>query len=310
MELHQLRYFVAVAEQGSFTRAAERCFVSQPSLSQQVINLEKELGQPLIERLGRMIRLTDAGKSFYERAVRILGAVDEARECVQHETGWKEGELAVGGILTVVPYLLPDLVRAFRRRFSEAQVTVRENFTPVVVQECLSGELDLGIVALPIDDDRLVVEPLFTEELLVAIPSRHPLARRRTITLAEMAEQPFVLINELHCLGQQVVSFCRSHDCQPVISCQTAQLLTVQEMVGMGQGISLVPAMAARMDKSRLRVYRSLGDDAPRRTLAVIHHRDRRQSRLVAEFRSVLRAPRARAARKPPVRQRRGTEKT
>src|SRR6187551_1810973 len=111
MELHQIRYFTAVAEQASFTRAAERCFVSQPSLSQQIINLEKELGHPLIERLGRTVRLTEAGKTFYERAVKILGAVDEARECVQHETGWKEGTLAIGGILTVAPYFLPDLVR-------------------------------------------------------------------------------------------------------------------------------------------------------------------------------------------------------
>lgn len=284
MELHQLRYFAAVAEQASFTRAAERCFVSQPSLSQQIINLEKELGQPLIERLGRTVRLTDAGKAFYERAVKILGAVDEARECVQHETGWKEGTLAIGGILTVAPYLLPDLVREFRKRLPEARVSVRENFTAAVVQDCLSGELDLGIVALPIDDERLIVEPLFTEELLLAMPARHPLSRKRTITPADVAEQPFVLINELHCLGEQIVSFCRSHDCQPVISCQTAQLLTVQEMVGLGQGVSLVPEITARADKSKHRVYRSLGDDAPRRTLATIRHRDRRQNRLAAEF--------------------------
>ena len=290
MELHQLRYFAAVAEQASFTRAAERCFVSQPSLSQQIINLEKELGQPLIERLGRTLRLTEAGKAFYERAVRILGAVEEARECVQHETGWKEGTLAVGGILTVAPYLLPDLVRKFRKRLPEARVSVRENFTSVVVQECLSGELDLGIVALPIDDDRLVVEPLFTEELLLAMPGGHPLARKRTITLAEVAEQPFVLINELHCLGQQIVSFCRSRDCQPAISCQTSQLLTVQEMVALGQGVSLVPEMTARADHSKKCVYRSLGEGAPRRTLATIRHRNRRQNRLAAEFRDVLKS--------------------
>jgi LysR family hydrogen peroxide-inducible transcriptional activator len=290
MELHQLRYFAAVAEQSSFTRAAERCFVSQPSLSQQIINLEKELGQPLIERLGRTVRLTETGKAFYERAVKILGAVDEARECVQHETGWKEGTLAIGGILTVAPYLLPDLVRVFRRRLPDASVSVRENFTSAVVHDCLSGELDLGIVALPIDDGRLIVEPLFTEELLLAMPSGHPLARRRTITLAEVAEQPFVLINELHCLGEQIVSFCRSRDCQPVISCQTAQLLSVQEMVALGLGVSLVPEMTARADNSKDRVYRSLGDDAPRRTLATIRHRDRHQSRLVAEFLEILKS--------------------
>jgi LysR family hydrogen peroxide-inducible transcriptional activator len=284
MELHQLRYFAAVAELGNFTRAAERCFVSQPSLSQQIIKLEHELKTPLFERLGRTVKLTDAGHALYERAVRILGAIDEAAASVRADADWTAAEISVGAIMTVAPYLLPDVVRGFLKRYPRARVTVREDFTAGIVRDCLTGELDVGLVALPIADERLTVEPLFTEELLLALPPRHELRSRKRITAADLPEQNFVLLKDVHCLGEQIVSYCRTRDCLPVITCQTAQLGTVQEMVALGLGISLVPEMATHADRTRRLAYRSLGADAPHRTIAMIHHHDRYQSRLVQEF--------------------------
>jgi LysR family hydrogen peroxide-inducible transcriptional activator len=289
MELHQLRYFTAVAELGNFTRAAERCFVSQPSLSQQIIKLEQELGQPLLERLGRSVKLTDAGRAFYERAVQALATVEEARSSVQCAGDWQAGKISIGAILTVAPYLLPDVVRRFLKQFPRARVSVRESFTEQIVKETLAGDLDLGVVALPIDDAMLHVEPLMTEELLLAVPYQHALAKRRRVALADLSEHSFVLLDEIHCLGQQIVSFCQQNECRPAVSCKTAQLLTVQEMVGLGQGLSLVPAMAARADRSKTRVYRSLAGAAPTRTIAVIRRRARRQTQLGEAFEQCLR---------------------
>ncbi len=135
----------------------------------------------------------------------------------------------------------------------------------------VAGELDLGIAALPIDEPRLLVTPLFTEELLVALPAKHPLAaRRKKLTPADLADQSFVLLDETHCLGEQVVSFCRDRKFQPTVTCRTAQLLTVQTMVALGQGLSLVPKMATEGPHQRRDiVYKSLGEAAPKRTLCL-----------------------------------------
>jgi LysR family transcriptional regulator, hydrogen peroxide-inducible genes activator len=148
MELNQLRYFVAVAELGSFTRAAERSHVSQPSLSQQIAKLEREMAQPLFERLGRQVKLTEPGRALYERAVGILRGVDEAKSAVCGASGWESGELSVGAIMTVAPYFLPDIVRTFLRKFPKARLTMRESFTQQIVKDCLSSELDVGLAWL------------------------------------------------------------------------------------------------------------------------------------------------------------------
>src|SRR5215831_6027544 len=158
MELHQLRYFVAVADLKHFTRAAEKCLVAQPSLSQQIINLEKELGRPLFERLGRKVRMTDAGRSLYEQAVAILAAVDEAKRRVSGAAEPGRGKVNVGAIPTVAPYLLPPLLRQFARRFPLSEVAVHEDLTEHTVKGCLEGELDVGGAALPLASDLLHVE--------------------------------------------------------------------------------------------------------------------------------------------------------
>lgn len=288
MELHQLRYFAKVAELGSFTRAAEHCLVSQPSLSQQIIKLEKELKQPLLERLGRKVLLTDAGRSLYEQARQILDAVDEAKRRLSDGTA-SGGRVAVGAIPTVAPYLLPPLLKRFARQAPAAEVVVREDVTERTVEGCLAGELDVALLALPIADQQLHVEPLFEEELFLVVPPRHPLAQKKRITVGDLRGQPFILLNEAHCLGEQMASFCRQNGFQPATRCRSAQLLTVQELVALGQGISLMPAMARRLDNSKRRLYRSLAEPRPKRTLAMIWHKHRFQPPLVQRLVDVIR---------------------
>jgi LysR family hydrogen peroxide-inducible transcriptional activator len=297
MELHQLRYFVAVADLKNFTRAAEKCFVAQPSLSQQIINLEKELGRPLFERLGRKVRLTDAGRSLYEQAASILASVEEAKRRVSEAADPGRGKVSVGAIPTIAPYLLPPLLRQFARKFPHAGVAVHEDLTEHTVKGCLEGDLDVGVVALPLANDLLHVEPLFREELLLAIPPGHQFTKRRRIALEDVAEEPFILLDEIHCLGEQILRFCTQNDCHPLVQCRSAQLLTVQELVALGQGVSLIPAMACDVDRGKRCRYRSLAGSKPTRTLAVIWHKLRYRGPLVLQFIEMVRGYRSTLAK-------------
>lgn len=289
MELHQLRYFLAVADLGSFTRAAEKCLVAQPSLSQQIIKLERELRQPLFDRLGRTVRLTDAGHALYAQAVSILGAVDEIQQRVAATNDPEQGTVNVGAIPTVAPYLLPPILRAFSKRFPKAAVALHENLTEFTVRGCSEGEFDIGVIASPLDNALLQSEAIFTEELLLALPPKHPLLKQRKITLADVAEEQFVLINELHCLGEQIMGFCTQKGCLPVVRCRSVQLLTVQELVALGHGISIIPAMARDRDRGRRCEYRSVTDQKLTRTIRMVWHKDRHQSSLVKCFMQMLR---------------------
>ena len=284
MEIQQLRYFVAVVEMGNFTRAAKKCYVSQPSLSQQIIKLEKELGQPIIERLNRGIRLTGKGRQFYEKACHILEAIDEAHREITDDADEDAGQLVVGAIPTIAPYLLPKVIKSFTDKFPQAEVILQENLTAFTIQGCLEAELDFGILALPVETEYLEVTPLFTEELLLAVSSKHHLAKKKRITMKDISVEPFILLSETHCLGEQILSFCKQRDCLPRVSCKSSQLITAQQLVALNQGISLIPEMAAHSNPSKKIVYRSVSGVKPTRTLAIIWHKHRHQNRLVKKF--------------------------
>jgi LysR family transcriptional regulator, hydrogen peroxide-inducible genes activator len=287
MELHQLRYFVAVAQTENFTRAAQKCFVAQPSLSQQIIKLEREFGGPLFDRTGRKVRLTDRGRTLFDRAIEILAAVDGAKRAMSDDGD--AGQISIGAIPTVAPYLLPALLKRFLHDHPKTEVTVFENLTEYTIQSCLDGEVDVGVLALPVAEDQLDVEPLLTEELMLAMAVGHPLASRRRVTMQDVSKERFVLLSETHCLGQLVVSFCKGQSCQPLVSCRSAQLLTVQELVALGHGVSLIPRMAVDGDQSQLRKYRSLTGEKPKRTIAMIWRKHRYQSPAVQRFIEALR---------------------
>jgi LysR family hydrogen peroxide-inducible transcriptional activator len=298
MELHQLRYFVAVARAGSFSRAAEHCHVSQPSLSQQVLKLERRLGRPLLNRLGRRAVLTDAGRLLLERATGILSAVEDVERRLSDGGGTPGGRLTVGAIPTVAPYLLPPALEAFSRRCPGVELSVQEDVTRNLVAAVVEGDLDLAVMALPIDDERLEVEPVLSEPLLAAVPRGHPLARRRRVAVRDLSGERFILLDEMHCLGEQVLRLCRARDCQPKIACRSAQIATVQALIALGQGVSLLPDMACRADQGNRLAYRSLADEGSHRTIAAVRHRHSYHGPAAACFLAALRES-ARARRRP-----------
>src|ERR1700722_8658586 len=185
MELSQLRFFLAVAEAGNFTRAATRSGVAQPSLSQQIIKLERELGHKLFHRLGRKAVLTEAGTAFVGRARRILFEVEDATKDLGDSPSF-ERKITVGAIPTLAPYLLPGLIARCRRRHPNLQVNIREDFKTTLIRELREGDLDLAIVALPVSDPMIQAETLWKEPLLLAVARNHPLASKQRVTGADL----------------------------------------------------------------------------------------------------------------------------
>ncbi len=287
MELDQLRYFLRVAELENFTRSAEELGISQPALSRSIQKLEEELGRPVFERQGRAVSLTEAGTLLHRRAQQILALIEDTKGEIC-DNG-RSGRVRVGAIPTIAPYFLPEVLRKFSQEFPEATLIVQENTTDHLLKSCAHGELDLAILALPVPGKYLEYEVLFQEELLLVLPTDHPLVSQQEIRICDVEPYPFVLLDEAHCLSETIASFCRERSFQPVAVERTSQLAMVQELVSLSHGISMIPAMARQLDQSDRRVYRSFTGRKPTRTIAVAWNPFRFQSRLIKTFRDRLR---------------------
>lgn len=289
MELDQLRYFLQVAERGNFTRAAEDMRISQPALSRSIQKLEEELGQPVLERKSRSVALTEAGTLLQARAQQVLSILADTKAAITDDG--ESGRIRVGAIPTIAPYFLPEVLRRFSAEFPKASLIVQEYTTDLLLKNLAQGEIDLAIVALPVPVKYLEVEELFEEELLLVLPPDHELADKPKLRLRDIEPYPFVLLDEAHCLSDNIVSFCRQRSFQPVAVERTSQLTMVLELVSLSHGVSLIPAMARRCDESDRRIYRSLTNPTPKRTIAVVWNSYRFQSRLLKAFREHLHEP-------------------
>ena len=286
MEIHQLRYFLAVVKMGNFSRAAESCHIAQPSLSQQILKLEDELGERLFERRARSVQLTSAGEMLQERAARVLHELHEAHREVRDARGEPRGQVHLSALPTIAPYLLPRVIRGFSRRCPVVSTIVHEETTERALRALENDEIDLALVSLPIVSSKVETRPLFREELLLVLPKRHPLLRKRTLSAADLEPEKFIFMAETHCLGAQALEFCYAKGFTPQISCRSAQMETVQALVAAGVGISMVPAMA-RTPSTRIS-YRSLGKPKPVRTIALVWKKGRHLSRAATELRSYI----------------------
>jgi LysR family hydrogen peroxide-inducible transcriptional activator len=288
MELSQLRYVMAVADTGNFTRAAARSNITQPSLSQQIIKLERELGHKLFHRMGRKAVLTEAGTVFLERARRILFEVEDAtKELGDHPS--LERKITVGAIPTLAPYLLPTLITRCRKRFPNLQVNIREDFKVTLIQEILEGELDLALATLPVADPSIQVEVLWKEPLILAVAKGHPLASKDRVIGSDLANETFILLGSSSSLTAQVRRFCGENNFEPRIGSRCAQVATVKALVGIGTGISILPRVARSAEDEDSLVYITLADAEPFREIAVLRHMQRYQTRGAEQFLSLLR---------------------
>lgn len=288
MELHQLRYLVAVARAGSFSRAAAQCNVAQPSLSQQIQKLEEELGEPLFRRSSKGALLTPAGEVLASRAERILREVEEARGEICDSGGSLRGSISIGVIPTIAPYFLPLLLERFAKEHPGVDLVIHEDTTAQLEHKMELMELDLAVASLPLDESRFAVRPLFTEQLVLALPSSHPLAKKKRISLADLEEERFILMKEGHCLGTQALHLCQQAKLTPRVALRSAQIETIHSLVAAGFGISLIPEMARASHLRAEPLFRTLVAPTPTRTIAVFHRKDAYLSRAALLFLELL----------------------
>lgn len=276
MELRQLRYLCAVVDEGTFTAAAAACAIAQPSLSQQILNLEQELGQPLLIRHARRVELTEAGQAVVKRARLILQESESLRSDMERRTGLIEGSVTVGVIPTVAPYLLPQPIRRFHQQHPGVKIQVREGRTSRVLQDLASGRVDFAIVSdvTEADQDRLSLSllELFHERLLLAAPEDHPLAASdAAIAIKDVPKQQFILLSEGHCLADQTLSVCRLRRSEDHLECE--QLETLLAMVKTGLGVAIVPEMAVQQSSVQGLTIRPFKTPEPKRLISIVQRR-------------------------------------
>lgn len=288
MELQQLRYLLAVARTGNFSRAAEACHVSQPSLSQQIAKLEEDLGERLFTRLKRRAVPTSAGEALITRAKRIMAELDAARRDVADTAQQVRGRVGIGVLPTIAPYLLPRILAVTARECPEMEIHVHEATTSRLTASAAACEIDFAIASLPIHDPRFVIEPLFDDDLLLAVPAGHPLTEKPSVCPADLEHERFILLEQGHCLGDQALSFCQRNDLHPQIAFRSAQLETIQALVASGIGISLIPRIALQADRPGGPIYLALENPRPKRTIAALWHREQHHSRAAREFLRLL----------------------
>ena len=246
IKLKDLRYLVAVADTRHFGRAAERCFVSQPTLSAQLKKLEQYLGVQLIERQPNNVSLTDAGQQIVARARRILDASDEVVALARTHRDPLAGRLRLALLPTIGPYLLPRVSHAIRRVLPRLELHLYEYQTAPMLEKLRMGQLDLGILALPVDLEGLEAREVFAEPFAVAVPEKHRLARRERVQVADLEGETLLLLEEGHCLRDQALEVCSRIGSGESQDFRATSLETLRQMVATGAGVTLLPELATQ----------------------------------------------------------------
>ncbi|HEX7862141.1 MAG TPA: LysR substrate-binding domain-containing protein [Verrucomicrobiae bacterium] len=244
MEIHQLRYFVAVAQEKSFSRAAEKVRVAQPSLSQQIQKLESELGQPLFDRLARQVVLTEAGEAFLPHAQRILNEVSSAQRFLSDRSDSPAGEVRLGILPTIAPFIIQELLAAAAEKLPFVELNFVEDVTERLVHKVEEGEIDLAILSTCRFSASGALEKCAEEPLLAAVPLSHPLAKRGEIIGRDLAKETVLILPESHCLSRQIHKWCLLHRVRDK-RIGALQLGTLLAVVAADAGISLIPKIAA-----------------------------------------------------------------
>lgn len=273
MELHQLRYFLAVAEEGNFTRAAEKSFVSQPSLSAQIIKLEAELGQKLFSRLGRRAELTQAGRFLEKRARTILMEVENAQRQIQESADEISGVVKVGVTPSVTPYLIPPTISLCRERYPKLKIHIQENLRRRLIDEVVQGNLEVAISSYTGDTQYIDAEPILQEALVLAVSSKHPLASQKEgVSINDFKDEPIILLGDSATLGDKVFDFFDRMKIEPNVVALCSQVRSVKELVNLGVGVAILPEMARDERQPFDIVYRSLVSARMSRLLFALTH--------------------------------------
>ena len=278
-----MRYFVAVADEGSFSRAAAKVRVAQPSLSQQIRKLEAEIGQPLFDRLPRSVVLTEAGRCLIDYARQILASIGDARRCVDELKGKVAGDVAVGAIPTIAPYVLPELVVTFQKHYPDVTLHIVEDVTEGVVRRIEAGELDVALASTCRKSPTL--RRASGQRTVACARAGRTSSGKKAVDFDDLKSQRFLLLHEMHCLSQQVHHLLESRRFRPEIALAGSQLSTIANMVAAWIGVSIVPQMMVKHHATPGCVSLPFAPPVPERELNVLYNPLRFQSKAAAAFR-------------------------
>jgi len=291
MTFNELRYLVAVAQERSFGRAAQRCFVSQPALSVAIQKLEEELGAQLFERGKTEVTVTPVGERIVEQAQKVLEEAARIRDIAQTGRNQLVGLFRLGVIYTVAPYLLPDLIPALNARAPEMPLEIEENLTELLETALKSGRIDAAIIALPFQPPGVTADFLYEEPFQVVVPQQHRWARRKTIQPAELATEHTILLNVGHCFRDQVLDACPELNRGDAPVTRTNSLETVRNMVASGLGVSVLPRDALTPKyHSKLVVPVPFARPVPSRRIALAYRKSFPRPAAIAVIRDAVAA--------------------
>lgn len=268
----QLRYLVAIADAGSFGAAADDEFVSQPALSSQIKELEKKLGVTLFERSARGAMLTSTGESVVERARVVLREMNDLVETTKHDGNQLRGRIGLGVIPTLAPYVLPDVVRTFMSEHVDAELHIHELQTSHLLESLRHGDIDFGLLALPLGSDEFATTAIGIDKFVLAIPESHSLAKGKSpVKLEVLRGERVILLEEGHCLRDQVTQICQLAFSEPS-EVQATSMATLAQMVAAGLGVTLLPecAVAVEAGPGRGIATRKFGGESPSRTIGLV----------------------------------------
>lgn len=292
MTLSELRYIVAVARERHFGRAAEACFVSQPTLSVAVRKLEDELGVTLFERGASEVTVTAMGERIIAQAMRTLDEAGAIKQIAKQGKDPLVGTLRLGAIYTIAPYLLPQLIPLLRKRAPHMPLVIDENYTAVLSQRLQQGDLDVIIIALPFDEPGIVTQPLYDESFVVALPKGHPLSKKTALQPADLANEAVLLLGAGHCFRDQVLRACpacnRSTDSLQK-TLEGSSLETIRLMVASGAGITVLPSTSVGgKHHDKMLTIRPLIKPVPSRRVALAWRKSYTRPETVAVLRQVI----------------------
>lgn len=276
MNIRDLEYLVAVDEERHFHRAAERCFVSQPTLSGQIKKLEQELGVLLIERSNRQVSITEAGQMVLTHARTVLAEVDAIKKAGDYFQDPMVGDIRVGIIPTIAPYLLPIIMTKLNKSFPKLKIWLYEYQTHVLLDKLQKAELDFLILALPIEKHDFVELDIFREPFRLAVNKSKPLAKKKNINLGDIAQQELLLLEEGHCLRGHILDVCMLAGVQEQGQYHATSLETLRHMVGEGMGMTLIPELAVptKITKSDEVRYIEFSDPKPNRRIGMLYRKN------------------------------------
>jgi LysR family hydrogen peroxide-inducible transcriptional activator len=286
MNLRALQYFVKLADLRHFSKAAEACFVSQPTLSTQVRKLEDELGVQLVERSPRKIMLTPVGEEIAERARLVLSDVDQIRAVARCAGDPADGNLRLGLFPTLAPYILPHVVPTIRKRYPNLRLQLAEEKTEDILKMLQQGELDAALLALPVDDEGMDVEILFKEPFVLALPGGHPLGEKSRITLQDLNGSELLLLDEGHCLRNHALEVCALAGAHERVDFHATSMETLRQMVAANVGITLMPILSIKppIAKTGNLLIKGFAHPVPSRTIAIIWRRSSALSDFISEL--------------------------